>query len=593
MLRECIEIFTKEYERNNKLIIDSYELEVGEYIIVRDLEKNYTEQQKIIIDKKTDKKIIENYDDLAERDYLSKLLDMNKPIDGKKKIHSNNYLTFFIKKDVLIAKEKEILESINSYYDTLKNPLLKYNKGEKKKAYEILEKNIGKVDGEKVDKIKNWILKNLPIIREEIQSNPKSTKEYLKIFFYDSSEKVREEYNRENKRYVIPNIYNSVDFNVDIDGVTYGFPNNNLNLNSKKPYLELKSRKKKYTVPYLLNEEEVFIQKKFFDYLYNLANAKKRNVYFSNLENKIITLQNDNVLDWKFNGYYLRIRKDKSEAAIEKFTNIPRFENIIKLPIKILDYTDRENSEKESILTYGQELKSIKNLVAILNVLVFNKKLFTIIHEEVKTWKINDENIKYFCSLYKDILFNLVIKGDIESFLEIYRNLFITCILDNLKNAGYLGRVREIYNFMLSIKDSLEIKKEGFTLNKVEEIRCKLKEQLKNEGNGVLENDEQFFYAAGQLFRFLISKSQETVRTHNLFSQLMRTKSICKIKEELKKLFIKYGYSIGINDNRFNKLYAMVAGYELNIETAENSENENILICGYLSNLLTYEKSEK
>jgi len=49
---------------------------------------------------------------------------MNKPIDPKKKIHSNNYMSFFIKCDILpkigkgdVITQEDLNESIKRYYN--------------------------------------------------------------------------------------------------------------------------------------------------------------------------------------------------------------------------------------------------------------------------------------------------------------------------------------------------------------------------------------------------------------------------------------------------------------------------------------------
>lgn len=129
MLRECVEIFNKIYlEQGDKLITDSYELEQGDYFIVKK-DGNF---EHIKIEKDTTSSSVEKYDYLSQRDYYSKLLDMNKPIDGKKQIHSNNYLSFFIKNNVLGEKKDTLDEVIKKYYEILKNPLLKYDKGDRK-----------------------------------------------------------------------------------------------------------------------------------------------------------------------------------------------------------------------------------------------------------------------------------------------------------------------------------------------------------------------------------------------------------------------------------------------------------------------------
>ena len=123
MLKECIEIFKKEYDdKGEALLTDSYILGRGDYFIV----KSNGDYSHIKVDKNTVPQTEENYDYLAQRDYLSGLLSINKPIDGTKKIYSNNYLSFFIKNNVIIENKAQVIKSIKSFYETLKNPLLKY-----------------------------------------------------------------------------------------------------------------------------------------------------------------------------------------------------------------------------------------------------------------------------------------------------------------------------------------------------------------------------------------------------------------------------------------------------------------------------------
>ncbi|WP_053241489.1 hypothetical protein [Clostridium sp. DMHC 10] len=169
-------------------------------------------------------------------------------------IHSNNYLSFFIKKDSI--KEKLTEDIIDTYYDILLNPMKKYEKDKNKKSmYEEVEKECGKVNEEKLQKNKKLDQRTHKKI---LIGDGNKEKNYLKIFF----EADIEEYRKESKKYIIPNIYNSTQYNIDIRGITYGLPNDNMGLNAKKPYLENKSRKN--TLPYLISTEEVSKQKKVF-----------------------------------------------------------------------------------------------------------------------------------------------------------------------------------------------------------------------------------------------------------------------------------------------------------------------------------------
>ena len=148
--------------------------------------------------------------------------------------------------------------------------------------------------------MKNWIKEN--IFKLDERNVDISGKGYLKIFIYLPIEK----YECEGKRYLIPNVYNSNDFNEKLEDKLYGLPNNNMNLNSKKPYLENKSRKTK--VPYLVDENEILIQKIFFDYLMNLATSGKVNLY---IDDEIDARKTGNVREIDFQGIYMRIRKGK------------------------------------------------------------------------------------------------------------------------------------------------------------------------------------------------------------------------------------------------------------------------------------------
>ena len=108
---------------------------------------------------------------------------MNKPIDSKKIIHSNNYLSFFIKKDKFPTKdgeEKKLnIDVIEGYYSTLINPYLKYKTGKQKEVYKSIEDIIGAVNVDEINEIKEWIIENIFELAKKY-----SGKNYLKIFFY-------------------------------------------------------------------------------------------------------------------------------------------------------------------------------------------------------------------------------------------------------------------------------------------------------------------------------------------------------------------------------------------------------------------------
>lgn len=108
-----------------------------------------------------------------------------------------------------------------------------------------------------------------------------SKKDYLKIFFETEHTNIE----REERRYLLPNIYNNNDYNVEIGDKVYGLPDNNLGMNAKKPYLAAKTRK--IPVSYLLDGNDVMMQRMFFDYMMNLASGGKCNVYIDTVKRNI------------------------------------------------------------------------------------------------------------------------------------------------------------------------------------------------------------------------------------------------------------------------------------------------------------------
>ena len=114
MLKECIDVFKRELDsKGERLLLDSYMPAEGTYIIVTEENGNFIIKDENIIDIKYDNKTKEPINSESELnrvrvlDYNSKLIDMNKALDSKKIIHSNNYLSFFIKKDKFPTKDVE------------------------------------------------------------------------------------------------------------------------------------------------------------------------------------------------------------------------------------------------------------------------------------------------------------------------------------------------------------------------------------------------------------------------------------------------------------------------------------------------------
>lgn len=541
------------------LITKDYIPEDGDYIILDETESGFEELDRIKVkmDKKTRSVETTNpyYDFIRAADYMSRYLESNKAI-ADKNIHSNNYLTLFLKKENLFnGKINE--KVLSGYYEVFKDPYKKYSKPKLKAAYKTLEEEYGKSDVERVLKIEKWVKNNI------FQLDVENDKSYLKLFFYCDLE----EYRKESEKYILTNIYNSADYSIQVDHVIYGVPNNNMGLNSKKPYLELKSRKN--TTPILLSQEDVLIQKKFFDYLNNLAQQRKVNLYID--ESKIYPLESQEIPSGRFTGYYMRLQKGM-ETEIHDFDTVVNYSNEIR-PIQIKNVLRLEKSSLEY-----RTIHTLDVLKAVINEVLFRKLLETNYFTEAKKITIYDECVKRNLLMARKSLFNWFYKGVDDT---VWNTLKI-CSPDLIKNSimsGYIGKASEQYNLYISLKNYFE----GDGGDNMIDI-TKFREKINQNDTGSFESDDEFYFAVGQLANYFLTLSKAGVKYHSLSKAILNVKTAEKAKNELRKLYHKYNYSI-VNRKRFNNMYSMVCLYEVK----ENQINEDILLGGYLHSSLIYD----
>ncbi|KGI39922.1 type I-B CRISPR-associated protein Cas8b/Csh1 [Clostridium tetani] len=578
MLKDVISIFKREYEKiGDRYVTESYIPSDGEYIIVDTFENDFKILDKVIIkkDRKTQKIDDSNqyFPFIREADYLSRLLDMNKPIDHKKIIHSNNYLSFFIKKEN-VNNGKLSDEIIDRYYEILKDPLIKYKNTKAEKLYEEVEEEHGKVNEKLIDEIKNWIKEK---IHDFVDKGSKE-KEYLKIFFkYDL-----DKYRKESEKYISPNLYNSNDYNVKIKEEIYGLPNDNMGLNSKKPYLENKTRKSK--VPYLISKEEVLIQKKFFDYLMNQVAIGKSNIYIN--EKGIKGISNKETLGEDFTGYYLRIQKGK-EVEIHNFDTIVNYRAKIE-PFKLENVLELEKSE----LNYNVFIYEIGKLKDLIDNVFFYKFLSGNFFTKAEDLNINDATLKRSILLSRDTLFTWFYKG-VDN--NTWNNLNISSLnlIKGSINKRYLLKAGEQFNLRCSLKNYFEggISMAGVLLEVKNSLREKINKTVKENKNHedvTLDNDREYYFAVGQLAYYLISLSKSKNKSHSLVNPIINAKTNERIKDEIRRLYTRYNYRIEFGSKRVERLYSMISSY-----VPKGKINGDLIIAGFLKNNLIYEKSEE
>lgn len=550
MLQNCIDLFLQ--QDAYKYIFDRYVPADGDYRIYefRDGEfflKNYFQ---VKMEKKT-RELNLAYDEkkkIAYLDYYSRLVEMNKPVDPKKTIHSNNYLAFWIKKESL-ENGKLTAEGIDDYYEILSDPGKRCRNKKDMELYEASQKKLGEINQEALRLVQEWV-------KENIWKLPVEGKDYLKLFFEIPGTDIK----TEGERYFLRNLFNKNDYNVKTGDVIYGVPSQNMQLNSKKPFLENKDREP--SVPVLQSMEEVQDKKLFFDYLLQCASGGKYNIFIYSeyaWDGRFKIFEcTDNELPEAENayGFFLRIRKDKNEAAIEQMKQLTRYRTVLTPPIPVYRIADVPDDDKR--LNIYKEMHSLAELREMISEIYFSRYLWHNFFTPAKdiTGIIGERKQLMLSS--RNAAADWLIFGEEERIRSIWNRLSCRIVLATLKE-GYLLLAKHQFNVWMSIKDHFERRR--ITMADVMlGLRKSLLEKVMQGGYASIGSDEEYYYAVGQLMSMLIAQNHSKKSDFSFFIPFLNIQKPEFLKEKISRFLKKYGYEIV--SGRFFELAALITAYE-------------------------------
>lgn len=586
MLQEAMEVFQiMLQEKGERIITDAYIPKDGTYrlIVMKDDGWVIKDPVDIIFNKKTNTVDISNDMDyllIQELDYKSKLLEMNKPIDPKKVIHSNNYLSLAVKKES-VTSGKLSEEIIQQYYEILRNPNKKYEKKPQARAlYHVTEERLGQPDIEAIDKIEKFILANKQDIWKDINLEKKN---YVKLFFvYQEEEKTKEIYKIESERYLIPNIYNNNNFNMEFEKGIVGLPNDNMGMNSKKPYLENKTRKVK--VPYLLDQESALLQSKFFDYLFGQVSKKRFHIYVDNIDKKICSYTNKDKPEDIVSGYYLRCRMGKAGAEICEADVIIHYKTKLEPGLVLKNYIEipEERIEKSKI-HYDEAIEDQWVIMDLINGIFFEGKLKNNFFTDAKDMNIYDDCLKQSILKSRNILANWFWRGEQNQLVKILNDVLLALIKNSILNDEIFDAQRK-FNLRWSLLEYLDDQEVGVHMS---EIRNQLREHI-NVAKDVewdFISDEEYSYAVGQAVSYLLHLSKANNKAESYVNPFFNAKNSKVIKQRLLRMYTKYNYQIiHINGGRNAQLLSHVMEYE------PKEIKHELIMAGFTAPSLMYEK---
>ena len=548
MIKEIIENIDVDLK---KAIFDNYILKNGLYVKLGDepeyfIYKSNKKEEPSLGLKDLEGNIKSNeYEWFVKRDYLSNYLNSNKSIDPpKKKIHNNNYLTLFVKAKEFIPQNRDYF--IEKLYEALRD-FKNFKKKEEKTVIESFKNYIFDENRQKdIEAKKEKFLKFFDDVLEKkllIKEN-----EYIRIFFDDDLEK----YKKESEIYFALKIFNKIETVRIIENEIYGLSDFNMGLNSKKPYLEHKTRG--FSLPFLVKKDEVFEIKEFFDFL------KQYKSY------EIIN----------------EPRKDKSGVYVVKHSNNDQAE-IINFDILVL------GNELKKPFVYKNYLSIKKDGQIIKDRKIFKKDEFFMFLDEVlyngqlKNNQYGDvysklpNRFQQLIYITRDIVKNIQ-KGYVE--LKAL-NKFSIDFVEFYLRTGNVYKAMEVMNFYFSVKEyegeSMNILQ---TLDEIEDKVLSLKEL----------SEDEFFILAGQVIMYLLQKSEKKDKKADMIEPFLRAGKSKKLKQEIEALYFKYKHAIPLNFQKLNNAIALLMAFDKDIKLKDYKDK---LLLGLLSENIFYRKDEK
>ena len=574
MIDEALEVFKKIYDKEGEeLVVSKHIPKDGTYILVNKKSGKIIETLNISYDKKSKKingELNQYYGYFRAFDYYSNLVDMNKPMDSKKTIHSNQIYSFFIKKESI--RENKLTKSIiEGYKKNLLNPEEKYNSKEAKELYKNIAEKLPKIEKDIVEDIFLWIEDN---VNENLLDND-NKKDYLKIFFIeDNLDKSLELFKNEHKRYLIPNIFNSNDYNRRIGETIYGLSNNNMGLNSKKAFLENKTRR--VSTPYLVNTDEILLQYAFYNYL--LPEVKQGNyfIYFS--ENEIIPRTYKEGCP---NGAKYLLNASYSKDVDIKNFNVISKNSSEEININFKEILHQKKKDTDEI-EYGN-LNREKMMNNINKILFYNFLLGNFLLNDGDL-DIKDIEIKKLLMKYRNAFYKWFYLNDEAEVKKNIRKIYLDAVMVAIGN-GHFFKASQQLDF-------------GFCLEKYFYGKSELMEEIMNVKEVFLNhtlseeeweflNDEEYFFAVGQILAYINYMRNSKAKSLNFIKQLTFVKNIDVLKEKIKKIVISYSHIFETKNKKINRTISNISLYQ------PKEIRIDILLAGFTADIIFFKKREE
>jgi len=539
------------------------------------------------------------------------MINTNKCFDlPMKGLHSASPYCIAFKRESWIGGEKypkdgekpNLVERFETYFGKTFEETFELDESEKQKTVQF-----------------KFFLKNE--MNELLEANPDYAElegSHYIIFYRDEP---IEKYRSFQDIYLSDGLFNTAEYNIEVDGEILGTSNFYNGFNSKKPFLthqtasfDITSRISASEAK-ALSEFQVYANKRLFPNPVPIfidqpeLSQDTINLYHRSVDKQISHREIISEL-WKrqkdLGNYYLLYF---SGGFIQDFDYVSKFryhlseekdadgEPVFWKIENVTEIRDKDKSSKPSI-----RLKSVFDFERIVIRELFNNMLI----------KVDDKkgtvSMRYFDEMdpkyYRAALFTLLLKYRKTIYDFIYKSMrtsigrqqfediCMTGIMDDIRNqeSSKEYAIKSKLNIYFSLYSHFDKNNNPISMpSKIEEHKSEIAHVV-DGADTHFATDEAYAFGAGQLIYFLLSKSEAGDRTHAVLEPFLQKTNHAHFNEAIASILLKYKHAIGFDYKRFNKLAGEVLAYE---PTQGLQQLRPILLAGYFCpNILYTKKSD-
>lgn len=532
--------------------------------------------------------------DCAKKQVAGWMIDTNKCFDlPAKGIHSASPYCFAFKRESWIGGDKypnepkkaDVLRRSEGYFakcfdekygldETAKQKSLQFRNYLKSEMHQLLEDTEGYVDLDGGDYI---------------------------LFYIDEP---LEKYEAFGNLYAAEGLFNTAEYNVELDGDVYGTSNFHNGFNSKKPFLTHQTATFDITNRIsaadakALSDFTSMAGKRLFPnpaplFIDQPELTEEAIKIYHKEEDKKITHREIISELWKrkkdLGNYYLLYY---SAGAIQDFDFVAKFNYLLSEKID----NEQEGWTIENVTEIKEKDKTNQKPISMVSVFDFERTVVRQLFNNALV-KIDEKkgelSMRYFDDMdpkyYRPVLYTLLLKYRKPIYDFIYKSMrasigrqqfediCLTGIMDDLKeNKEYT--IKSKLNIYFSLYQYFDNNKNSTIMpSKIEEHKA-LMAQVVAEDVYHFDSDEGYAFGAGQLIYYLLSRSEAGERTHAVLEPFLQKTNHAHFNEAIAAILLKYKHAIGFDFKRFNKLASEVLDY---IPQKGISELRPFLLAGY------------